>query len=84
MFIFEPTKYTSDTEKCIAFWEYIRNREDLKPVKSTLIEGVRKESNGIDANTQTEEGVVECKWYKALLELRKRKLDKLAVMYLPL
>lgn len=55
MFLFEPSKYTDETQKCIAFWKYIESRADFKPVDATLLNMARPDmSNKTNVEVQTD------------------------------
>ncbi|GJQ75922.1 hypothetical protein Trydic_g17982 [Trypoxylus dichotomus] len=77
IFKFETGTFDKNNEKCLAFWEAINNREDIKPVNCTIMDA---QDNKRTHECQTEQKESEASlWARALYELRKRKLDKVAL-----
>ncbi|KAK9722423.1 hypothetical protein QE152_g19698 [Popillia japonica] len=77
VFRFETKGFNQNNEKCLAFWNALNNRDDIMPVNCTIMDA---QNNKRTAACQTEEEESEASlWARALLELRKRKLDKVAL-----
>lgn len=61
----------------MAFWNAINERKDISPVDCTIMDA---NNNQRDFECQTDQKECEASlWARALYELRKRKLDILAV-----
>lgn len=86
--MFEPSKYTDETEKCIAFWKIIKSRQDIEPIKCQLFRDEdcisnledKHDTKDVECQTSDPNAVIfdlkNCPWLRAYEELKKRKLDK--------
>ncbi|KAF5279149.1 hypothetical protein FQR65_LT03395 [Abscondita terminalis] len=76
---FDESKYNTDTNKCAAFWKTLREK-DLKPVEcvfkmKNLATKNHKGAGRESLPNKTEQFI----WYNALLDMKKRKMDQLAL-----
>ncbi|KAF5278479.1 hypothetical protein FQA39_LY05968 [Lamprigera yunnana] len=92
-YCFDVNQYdSSTTEKCLAFWKAILQQKELKPMECTfrktthlLNTNEEIETEAFDYDNFEELGVInepeerEYMWYKILLDLRKRNMDKTAM-----
>lgn len=90
---FEPSESHTVQDKCIAFWKTIMEQKDLKPVEcrfkihdfdffSDFEKETQKtkENNSTNDLSYTTEDTEEYFWYNTLLEMKKKKMDTLALV----
>lgn len=84
LLIFEPISFSNDTEKCVSFWKYLKEQNDIKPKRLVRRTKDEKEIEGEDdaVAVDVHENVTKdsnIDWEDILRDIQRLQLHKAAV-----